>query len=80
MKEEAVILAIDYLILDKIKKKLQSLGMVMEFNIGLMGRIMRDNGLLIKLKGMERFGMLKETYIKENLGMIWQMDMENIHI
>lgn len=54
--------------------------MDMEFNIGLMERIMKDNGVSIKLKDKELFGMQKEMFTEENLKMIWLMAMENTHI
>ena len=54
--------------------------MDMEFNIGLMVRIMKDNGVSIKLKDKELFGMQKEMFTEENLKMIWLMAMENTHI
>ena len=46
--------------------------MDMEFNIGLMALIMKVNGVLIKLKVKELFGMLKEMFTEENSKMIWQ--------
>ena len=52
----------------------------MEFNIGLMELIMRVSGVLIKPKVAELFGTLRAMYIEVNSRMIWQMDMENIHI
>jgi hypothetical protein len=54
--------------------------MVMEFNIGMMVLIMKDNGLLTKLKEKVLFGMQKEMFTTENLKMIWPMDMVNILI
>jgi hypothetical protein len=54
--------------------------MDMEFNIGLMALIMKVNGVLIKLKVKELFGMLKEMFTEENSKMIWRMAMENIRI
>jgi hypothetical protein len=57
-----------------------SLDMVMGFNIGLMELIMKANGISIRLKVKEHFGMLKEMFIGENLRMIWLMDMVNILI
>jgi hypothetical protein len=54
--------------------------MDMEFNIGLMVRIMKDNGVSIKLKDKELFGMQKVMFTEENLKMIWLMVMENTHI
>ena len=51
---------------------------VMEFNIGLMELIMRDSGILTKLKEKVHFGMLKEMFTEENSEMIWLMGMENI--
>jgi hypothetical protein len=52
----------------------------MEFNIGQMELIMRVNGVLIKLKGKELFGMQKAMFIEENSKMIWQTVTENILI
>ena len=49
-------------------------------NIGQMGLIMRVNGIIIKLKAREHFGMPKVTFTKVNLEMIWQMVMVNTHI
>jgi hypothetical protein len=54
--------------------------MDMEFNIGLMALIMKVNGVLIKLKVKELFGMLKEMFTEENSKMIWRMATENIRI
>jgi hypothetical protein len=54
--------------------------MVMEYNIGQMALIMKVNGVLTKPKDKALFGMLKVMFIVENLKMIWQMVMENIHI
>ena len=54
--------------------------MVMEFNIGMMVLIMKDNGHLTKLKEKVLFGMQKEMFTTENLKMIWLMDMVNILI
>jgi hypothetical protein len=54
--------------------------MDMEFSIGLMVRIMKDNGVSIKLKDKELFGMQKVMFTEENLKMIWLMVMENTHI
>jgi hypothetical protein len=54
--------------------------MDMVFNIGLMVLIMKVNGISIRLKVKELFGMLKVMFTEENLRMIWPMDMENILI
>jgi len=62
------------------KKKSMNSGMVMEYNIGSMELIMKANGIIIRLKAKVHSIMLKVTYIEENLGMIWLMDMENIFI
>ena len=50
------------------------------FNIGQMELIMRDNGISIKQKDKELFGMLKEIFIEANSKTIWPMGMENIRI
>jgi hypothetical protein len=54
--------------------------MDMEFSIGQMELIMKVNGVLIKLKVKEHFGMQKVMFIGENLKMIWPTVMENILI
>ena len=59
------------------KTILWSLDTVMEFNIGLMELIMKDSGILTKLKDKVHFGMLKEMFTEENSEMIWPMDTEN---
>jgi hypothetical protein len=45
-----------------------------------MELIMKVNGVLIKLKVKELFGMLKEMFTEENSKMIWRMATENIRI
>ena len=52
----------------------------MEFNIGQMAHIMKDNGPTTKLKAMEHFGTQKETCTEVISKMTWQMDMVTIHI
>lgn len=55
-------------------------GMDMEFNIGMMGLIMKVSGHLIKLKGKGHFGMLKAMFTRGNSRTIWPMGMETTHI
>ena len=62
------------------KKKSMNLGMDMEYNTGLMEHTTKDSGTITKLKVKEHSGMLKETYIKVNLRMIWPMVMAIIYI
>ena len=54
-----------------------SLDTDMEYNIGLMELIMKDNGNTTRLKVKELSGMPREMSIEVNSKMIWQMDMES---
>ena len=52
----------------------------MEYSIGPMVLIMKDNGISIKLMDRERSGMLKVTFIGANSKMIWPTAMESTPI
>ena len=52
----------------------------MEYSIGPMVLIMKDNGISIKLMDRERSGMLKVTFIEANSKMIWPTAMESTPI
>ena len=54
--------------------------MGMVSNIGLMVRIMKVIGTIIKQKDKVLSGMLKVMYTEVNSKMIWLMDMESILI
>ena len=60
------------------RKVLWNLDMVTESNIGQMELIMKETGILIKLKVKEHFGMQKEMYIAVNSKTIWPTGMESI--
>ena len=52
----------------------------MEYSIGPMVLIMKDNGISIKLMDREPSGMLKVTFIGANSKMIWPTAMESTPI
>lgn len=52
----------------------------MEYSIGPMVLIMKDNGISIKLMDREPSGMLKVTFIEANSKMIWPTAMESTPI
>lgn len=52
--------------------------MAMEYKYGLMELSTKDNGIIIKLKEKEHFGMLREMYMMENSKMIRLTAMEYI--
>ena len=54
--------------------------MDMVYSTGQMVLITKANGITIRQKAKEHFGMPKEIYIEVNLKMIWLMDMVNIFI
>ena len=54
-----------------------SLDTDMEYNIGLMELIMKDNGNTTRLRDKELSGMLRVMSIEVSSRMIWQMDMES---
>lgn len=54
--------------------------MDMVYNIGLMERIMKANGVIIKLKARVHSGMPRETFTEVSSKTIWRTDMVNTRI